>query len=68
MPNAGKSSASFDEISSQFFQSDKWVDFVFGIDGLFAVIETGDLCRVVGDVKVTIFIAVVYAAIATVNL
>lgn len=68
MPNTGKSSASFDEISSQFFQPNKWVDFVFGIDGLFAVIETGDLCRVVGDVKVTIFIAVVYAAIATVNL
>ena len=56
------------QIQSQLFKGYIGVNAIFRICGLFSDIERGDEVGVVRDVKIAVFISVIYPAVAAVDL
>ena len=62
------SPALVDQICAQAVGPDKRIDSILAVGGLLALIEAGNLHGVVGNIQVGIFVAIVNAAVATMNL
>lgn len=60
--------ATLDQVGAQILRLDVRMDFVFAVGGLLALVEPGDLGGLVRDIEIAIFVAVVDAAIAAVDL
>jgi len=66
--NARQPPAFSDQVRAQVGKSGERINFIFRIACLFTLIEISHLPRVIGDIQITVFIAIINTAVAAVNL